>query len=139
MKYWYAARADDPEETENRSEIGYDLVPILDTLWKRAQSGSNETYGVASDYAPFILKYFKDARAKSAVEVKTPKRKLGIAFLGDVGAANRARPPWSWYDQTERDRPLGEWFFDPAGVIARHFETGKSFSHVYLNYPYLEK
>ena len=48
-----------------------------------------------------------------------------------------ARPPWGWFDNRERERPLGEWFFDPAGTIARHFSPAEPFSLVYVHHPYL--
>jgi hypothetical protein len=48
-----------------------------------------------------------------------------------------ARPPWGWFDSRERDRPLGEWFLDPAGIIARHFTPDEPFSRVYVHHPYL--
>ena len=46
--------------------------------------------------------------------------KLGVlesALRGVAGAPNKARPPWGWFDISERDRPLGEWFFDPANTL----------------------
>jgi len=136
LTYSYAGRADDPTKVEG--EVGYDLIPIFDTLWKHALGDKNETYAVASEFPEYKFQFIKDTKLNWVTEVKSPKRKLGIAFLGVVGSPNKARPPWGWYDQTERDRPLGEWFFDPASVIARHFELGESFSRVYLYHPYLE-
>lgn len=135
LKYSYAGRADDPTKVEG--EAGYDLIPIFDTLWKHALGEKNDTYAVASEFPEYTFQFIKDTSLNWVTQVKTPKRKLGVAFLGVVGSPNRARPPWGWYDQTERDRPLGEWFFDPASVIARHFELGESFSRVYLYHPYL--
>lgn len=46
-----------------------------------------------------------------------------------------ARPPWGWFDSSEKDRPLGEWFFDPAGTIKRHFALPSSFSVTYVHQP----
>ena len=48
---------------------------------------------------------------------------------------NMARPPWGWFDSSEKDRPLGEWFFDPAGTIKRHFALPSSFSVTYVHQP----
>lgn len=136
LKYAYAGSADEPTNAE--SEVGYDLIPIFDTLWKHALGDKNDTYAVASEFPEYTFQFIKDTSLNWVTQVKTPKRKLGIAFLGVVGSPNRARPPWGWYDQTERDRPLGEWFFDPASVIARHFDLGESFSRVYFYHPYLD-
>ena len=69
---------------------------------------------------------------------KIPARKLGSSLKGSVGFANKARMPWGWYDVAEKERPAGEWFFDPASVIARHFGLEDSFSRVYVYHPYLK-
>jgi hypothetical protein len=64
--------------------------------------------------------------------------KLGSAFRGTVGSKNKARPPWGWYDDLEKDRPRGEWFFHPAAVIARHFNLDQTFTQAYVYHPYLK-
>lgn len=46
-----------------------------------------------------------------------------------------ARAPWGWFDGKERGRPLGEWFFDPAATVKRHFRLGSTFSTVYTHAP----
>jgi len=124
IRYVYAGRADDPASVEGAVDgidIGYDLMPVSETLWKHALSGANETYGEVGEYRAFRL------------------QSVGSAFRGQVGfAQNMARPPWGWFDESEMDRPLGEWFFDPAGVIARHFGLDKDFSTVYTYHPYLK-
>jgi len=126
ITYVYAARADDPASVEGTAEgvdIGYDLTPISETLWKHALSGTNETYGEAGKYRAFRL------RSAGAT---------GSAFRGQVGfAQNMARPPWGWFDESETDRPVGEWFFDPAAVIARHFGLDENFATGYVYHPYL--
>jgi hypothetical protein len=48
-----------------------------------------------------------------------------------------ARPPWGWFDKDEKDRPLGEWFFDPAAAVKRRLKAGDGFSLVYLHNPAL--
>jgi hypothetical protein len=131
ITYVYAARADDPASVEGTAEgvdIGYDLTPISETLWKHALSGANETYGEAGEYRAFRL---RSAESKTVA--------VGSAFRGQVGfAQNMARPPWGWFDESETDRPPGEWFFDPAAVVARHFGLDKDFSTVYTYQPYLK-
>ena len=135
MTYSYTGRADDPERGGGKT-IGYDLIAIYATLWQRAQSGVNETYGEALDYqSRSFLKFRPNG---SADKVEKNFGSLGSAFRGEVGFKNKARPPWAWYDESERERPRGEWFFDPAAVIARHFDPGKEFSTAYLYNPYLE-
>jgi len=63
---------------------------------------------------------------------------IGSAFRGNVGFKNKARPPWAWFDETEKDRPEGEWFFDPASVISRHYRLDRGFSLAYIYNPYLK-
>ena len=48
-----------------------------------------------------------------------------------------ARPPWAWFDATERDRPLGEWFLDPAGSVRDHFDTIDDVSDMYVHQPFM--
>ena len=131
--YVYSGRADDPETTRDKT-IGYDLIPIYSTLWQQAQTGENETYGEAAEYQKFTLS--RPSPSDSAQSVDLMPGKLGAAFRGTVGFKNKARPPWGWFDENEKDRPKGEWFFDPASVIARHFNLGGSFSRVYVYHPY---
>ena len=133
LVYTFAGRAEDPE-TVGKETVGYELVPIYDTLWRRAVSGSKETYGVSADYG---ARPFEAAGAKG--QSKRTKRlgRLGASFLGKFGAPNAARPPWGWFDRGERGRPRGEWFFDPAATVRRHLGRGPEFSTAYLHAPFL--
>jgi hypothetical protein len=135
MIYSFTGRAEDPAEVKEKS-IGYDLISIYDTLWMRAKQGKNETYGEAFNYQTrAFLKYQLNAPAK---KIEKNFGSLGSAFRGDDGFKNKARAPWAWYDDSERERPRGEWFFDPASVIARHFNLERGFSTAYLYNPFIE-
>jgi hypothetical protein len=136
IKYIFAGRADVSDKVERAEAVGYDIVPLLDSFWKRAVAGKGDTFATESNYPSFAIR--SEQSASRAVEVKIPARKLGATLKGSVGFANKARMPWGWYDQTEKDRPAGEWFFDPASVIARHFDLESSFSRVYVYHPYLK-
>jgi hypothetical protein len=131
--YRFAGRAGDPEEAKE-GEVGYELLPLLTTLWPRARKGVGETFGAARAYR------FAGLSVRSAAG-KPSSRKLnvtaGSAFLGKVGAANAARPPWGWFDRDERTVLTGEWFFDPARTVKRHFMLGDDFSVQYLYAPFL--
>ena len=132
--YSFNGRADDPEQ-ERGERVGYDLIQLYTTLWPRAQRGVNETYGEAYDYGTVTISVVqKDGRQKES-RVKLGRR--GSSFLGAVGAPNMARPPWGWFDRDERDMPQGEWFFDPARTIKRHFNRGTEFSISYTYAPFL--
>jgi hypothetical protein len=133
VNYKYSGTAEDPG---NRTEgpIGYDLVPIYTTMWQHARSLSPETFGNKYEYAPVTIDVLVRGKAtRRQVKLGT----LGAAFLGKVGGQNMARPPWGWFDIDEKDRPLGEWFFDPAATVKRKFKAGDGFSLVYVHNPAL--
>jgi hypothetical protein len=134
LVYRYAGHAGDAESAGERGEVGYDLLPLYTTLWPRARRGANETFGVAQDFGTLSASAFAGGKASSR---RVTLGKLGAAFRGTVGAANAARPPWGWFDRTERDVPPGSWFFDPAATIKRDFRGGEDFSLVYTHAPFL--
>lgn len=139
MVYSYAGRAEDADKALSQAgekKVGYDLIPIYDTLWSRAQQGENETYGETFDYQ--IRSFLKFQKDKPAEKAEQKLGLLGAAFRGAVGFKNKSRPPWGWFDDSEKDRPRGEWFFDPASVIARHFILGEGFSIAYVYNPYFK-
>lgn len=135
LRYQYAGRADNHDAVKDKT-IGYDLLAIYDTLWPRAQGSANETYGAVFDYQTRTLLKFQLDKAPVKIEAKLGL--LGAAFRGAVGFKNRARPPWAWFDDNERERPRGEWFFDPAAVVARHFNLGPEFATAYVHNPYFK-
>lgn len=135
MIYRYTGRAENHDEIRGK-EIGYDLLSIYDTFWKQAQKGENETYGESLDYE--TRSFFRVMTGKAPEKVEHSLGVLGVALRGTVGFKNKSRPPWGWFDSSERDRPRGEWFFDPAGVIARHFTLGETFSTAYVYNPYFK-
>lgn len=128
--YVYGGRAGEPR-AGRAGRIDYDLAPIYHTLWRKAFDGEGETYGDVAVYAPANWETFKAAGVPPAIG------RVGSAFRGTVGGSNMARPPWGWFDNSDRDRPLGEWFFDPAATVKRHFDLGSSFSTNYVHHPFL--
>jgi len=135
LVYKFDGRADDPEKS-SASEIGYALLPISTTLWPRALGGVNQTYGAAHQYG---ARSFNTAQtpARAAMRAKINLGNLGVAFRGKVGAPNAARPPWGWFDRGDRGQARGEWFFDPAVTIKRHFNPTDDFSVAYTHAPFL--
>jgi hypothetical protein len=125
--YNFTGRAEAPRG--HSRPVGYDLVPLASTLWPRAQGGPNETYAETNDYGTVQVATTTDQRAVALGE-------LGSAFRGSVGG-NMARPPWGWFDGRERDRPLGEWFFQPAETVQRTYTLGADFSVTYVHHPLL--
>ncbi|HXD30801.1 MAG TPA: hypothetical protein VN643_06785 [Pyrinomonadaceae bacterium] len=131
LVYEYAGRADNPERVEAKS-IGFELLPLKTTLWSRARAGASVTYGQTHDFEVAI----KLQNGDEETELKTQLSKIGIAFVGNVGGINMARPPWGWFDRSRREETLGVWFFDPATAIKRDFKLDESFSTAYLQKPF---
>lgn len=131
--YGYTGQAEDHDALQGRN-IGYDLLPIYDTFWQRALAGENETFGEIAEYPQQAVTQFQANQTPLALEGKLGN--LGTAFRGNVGFKNKARPPWAWFDGSERNRPAGEWFFTPASVVARHFSLDSEWGTAYSYNPY---
>lgn len=131
--YIFTGEAEDPEK-KREGAVNYDLLPLFDTMWPRARSGKNETYGEEHDYGVVSVKV---ARGDQDAPMHVRLGVMGSAFNGRVGAPNMARPPWGWFDAQERGRPLGEWFLQPAEVVRRHWKLPESFSTTYTYHPFL--
>lgn len=127
--YTFTGLAETPDEDDTKI-VGYNLAPIATTLWPEAIRGVTSTYAETEDYGMFLL-----AQLGSDGQIKEkPLRvgRIGSAFRGKVGGENLARPPWGWFDGKDKGQPLGEWFFDPARTIRRHFELPETFPVAYL-------
>ena len=139
--YRYGGRAGEPGARRvaagggHREAVGYELVSLYDTLWARAQTGVSVTFGDEHAFAVLAVRTRLASGDDATLEIEPGV--LGAALRGVVGGRNMARPPWGWFDNSERERPLGEWFLDPAGTVFRHFEPDEPFSLVYLHHPYL--
>jgi hypothetical protein len=131
LTYRYTGQAEEP--APQATTAGYDLVAIYDTLWQRAQQVPNETFGEKLDYATRTVLRLMGSQSD---KVEQSFNQLGSAFLGKMGFQNKARPPWAWYDDAEKNQPRGEWFFDPAAVIGRHFKLGAEWTMAYSYNPY---
>lgn len=130
MIFQFGEEAGDPTATEG-GPVSYRLIPLTDDLWPRAQNGANETYGEARDYRAIKIQALSITGKSVQLAPKEPA--VGSAFLGKVGMPNAARPPWGWFDGDLGPTSAGEWFFDPAGTIKKHFGLGGSFSTVYTS------
>ncbi len=133
LRYSYEGRADAP--ALHGETVSYDLLPLLTTLWPRAQHGVDNTYGLAFDYKQVPVTVALAGGRTQARQVKLGK--VGTAFRGRIGGHNIARPPWGWFDISERQEPRGMWFFDPARTVKRHFNLGDDFSIAYVWQPFL--
>jgi hypothetical protein len=142
LKYVAGEHADDPdklnatcrmvENTDCDKSVSYDLLP-LGPLWSKAKANLKSTYGISVDY-PDVKLSLKLGISSTEKTIKIGK--VGCAFLGGVGGVNMARPPWGWFDRDEKDRPLGQWFFDPAKTIKQDYNLDSGFSTTYLRLPF---
>lgn len=133
LVYRYAGEAQDPDQRRGES-IGYDLIGLPETLWHRAQTGESETFAETIEYQN--VKMVMRSLDGKEVTLDWQIGRLGAAFRGNVGFKNKARAPWGWYDTSEVEQPRGEWFFDPAKVIARHFHLALPFAQAYVYHPF---
>jgi|GEM_PF-407521 len=132
LVYIFAARAEDPAGAANRA-VDYELIPTYTTFWQRAGKGKNETYGLEHDYGVVTARF---AQGSEDVEKHILVGVRGSALNGLVGGAYMARPPWGWFEGSERDRPLGEWFLLPAETVRRHWRLPETFSTAYTYHPF---
>jgi len=133
--YSYEGTAENPDKRHGDA-VGYDLMAIQETLWLHAQKGESETFAEVIEYQEF--KVSTQNLDGKIITIERQPGKIGAAFRGTVGFKNKARPPWGWYDEAEKDRPRGEWFFDPAVVIARHFNLEQRFVQAYTYHPFFK-
>ena len=132
----YTGTAGNPDATPSGA-VGYDLKALYDTLWKTASTGPNPTFGEAQDYGTRTIHVASAAAEGAETERQVKLGTLGSALRGVAGAPNKARPPWGWFDMGERDRPLGEWFFDPAATLLRHLGGAANWRTAYIHEPFL--
>jgi hypothetical protein len=133
LRYSYRNLAEAP--APNAESASYDLLPIETSIYAHARKGINETFGARANYGQ--IKFSVTSASGGTLSRTVRIGVLGSAFLGRVGKANMARPPWAWFDQAEREAPAGAWFFDPAATIKRHFNLGNEFSVAYTWQPFL--
>jgi Zn-dependent protease with chaperone function len=129
LEYRFADGGDEPKPKDTKATYG--LIPLYSTLWKIAHDPNNDTYGQTHDYGFITIKLrtAPDQVKKQAIVLG----KAGSGYLAIRGGNALARPPWGWFDAEEKDRPLGEWFFQPAETVKRHFNLGDDFSTSYLH------
>lgn len=146
LRYVFERRADDPDSKEAvcrdleirpcEKSVSYELIPLT-TLWEKAKGDANSTFAVTCDYGE--VKLATRLYGKKVNNQRFKVGKIGCAFLGKVGGANMARPPWGWFQRNQREQPLGLWFFDPATTIKRDFAPGAEFATTYVRLPFWAK
>jgi hypothetical protein len=130
ITYVYKGVAERPRHANDRL-VGYDLLPILDHWWAKAEQGKwrERTFDEYFQYQPY------GGRPRIPFSI-------GGAFYGRKMAANKAKPFWGWHDTLTLKRGVlaaGQWGLDPAYGVSRNltFPSGSEFSLDYVYNPYL--
>lgn len=131
--YFAGGKAGDPEETpvageaarfeEDRGgrvrEVSYRLEPIATTLWPRAHRKPGQTVVAVEDFTEFGA------------------GRLATKLTGEKYGKDAATLPWGWHDsQTKRTIRQGEFFFDPAGMMAKLFRFEGPYATEYTYHPF---
>jgi hypothetical protein len=132
VTYVYKGVSERPRHANDRS-VGYELLPIYEHLWKRAQNvdvTDSRTFTDFFEYEPFG-------------ERPTVKwNVIGGAFYGSRHGENKAKPFWGWHDERTKDKKVlsrGQWGLDPAYAVSQNlrFPIDEPFSLEYVYNPYL--
>lgn len=136
LVYRFTGTAEDADQV-GTGKIGYQLIPIANTLWPRSSPSHRDNkimYGDLYNYGSFELTILNENGR--AVKRKLNVGSRGSTFLGSVDGRNMARPPWGWFDNQRRRDRLGRWYFDPATVIKDTVGATERFSTTYTLAPY---
>lgn len=126
---FYKGTAERAKHANDRN-IGYDLIPIEDTWWPRAQArGGDRSFDAEYEYRPF------------GNRPGGGRRYMG-SFWGRKNGENKAKPFWGWHDErTRRGKVLntGQWALDPAYSVTRNLNWPAEMpvDLQYLHNPYL--
>ena len=112
--YVYTGHGEEPEDANDR-EVGYELVPLLDTVWARRD--------LVGELLAGSFRLSEDCE-------------LAAAFAGDDYAGG-GPVPWVWDDIDDEDVAAGEWFLNPAKAVGSHIAFPAPYSRQYVYNPYL--
>lgn len=136
ITYRYTGRAEEPSG-RGIEEVGYDLIPLYSTLWQHAQvTQPDDTYGEVFDYGVVKAQAFDPVKHK-AEDWQHDIGKVGSSFRGEAEGKDKARPPWGWFDVFDKSIHQGDWFFNPAPLVKKHYQFDDKFSLAYVFNPYL--
>ena len=130
VTYVYKGKAERPQHPNDR-EVGYELLPMWEHWWVRAQAESARTDGMFDAYYSY--------RPVGARPVPRSAEIAG-AFLGRAQSENKAKPFWGWHDNKTRKAGLlatGQWALDPAYSAQVDLRFPERFSLEYAYNPYL--
>ncbi len=129
ITYTYRGRADRPRYAMDK-DVSYELLPIYDHWWSRAQEKSGKAFSAFYEYKPF--------GGRPGMKVSS----VGGSFLGVKFGADKAKPFWGWHDMATQRRKIlatGQWATDPAYAVSKNltFPADKPVSLNYVYNPYL--
>jgi hypothetical protein len=122
-----------PERPRHANErlVGYELLPIYEEWWPKAEEGkwNDRTFDSYFRYQPF------GGRPGVAASI-------GGAFFGRKESSNKAKPFWGWHDTLTLKKGIlavGQWALDPAYGVSQNlrFPPGQPFSLDYVYNPFL--
>jgi hypothetical protein len=126
----YKGTAERPRHANDRL-VGYDLLPIYDEWWVKAEEGKSKDrlFDAYFKYEPY------GGRPGIAALI-------GGTFLGRQESSNKAKPFWGWHDTRTLKKKLlavGQWALDPAYSMREtlRFASDQPFSVDYVHNPYL--
>jgi hypothetical protein len=133
VTFVYKGKAEKPRHANDR-EIGYELLPIYEQWWKKADPAAGwheSTFDEFFSYQP------QGGRPGAAFAT------IPGTFLGRQEASNKAKPFWGWHDNLTLKKnvlAVGQWGLDPAYAVSHdlRFPEGERFSLNYTFNPYLD-
>ncbi|MEZ5363456.1 MAG: hypothetical protein R2748_14210 [Bryobacterales bacterium] len=130
VTYVYKGQAERPKHPNDRG-VGYELLPIWEQWWERAQVDGRREESMFDAYYSY-----------RPVGARPVPRYAEIAgsFLGRAQSQNKAKPFWGWHDNKTRKAGLlatGQWALDPAYSAKVDLRFPETFSVDYLYNPYL--
>jgi hypothetical protein len=128
VTYRYKGVAEKPKHANDRN-VGYELLPIYDYWWTKANQGNaNRTFDAYFRYTPY------------GNRPGVPFDQIAGSFLGRKFSSNSAKPFWGWHDNRTAKRQVlapGQWALDPAYGVSVDLRMPEPFSLTYLFNPYL--
>jgi len=130
VTYTYKNKAERPVGPDDRL-VGYQLLPIWDHWWNKAQKDAWAKGSMFDDYFRY---------APRGNRPTTPYQEIAGAFRGEKFGRNKAKPFWGWHDRKTSKKEIlstGQWGLDPAYAVSLNLRIPEPFSLDYVFNPYL--
>jgi hypothetical protein len=130
VTYLYRGKAERPENPNDRL-VGYQLLPIWDHWWNKAQKADWSRGYMFDDYFRYEPKGSRPTPGYT---------QIAGAFFGKEHGQNKAKPFWGWHDMRTRKKNVlatGQWGLDPAYSVYQNLRMPEPFSLDYVFNPYL--